>query len=100
MCEDPLNGTDVGNGTVLLYKKDYFYVGDRMEFYCDLGYGIKGVNVDDGPEKTSITCQSNSTWSGDVPECEGIQPVCNLMRPHKSLLDIFSNMYLLLKYLL
>ncbi|XP_071821530.1 E-selectin-like [Apostichopus japonicus] len=36
---------------------------ERVEFSCDQGFSLNGESV--------LTCQSDGTWSADVPECTG-----------------------------
>ena len=39
--------------------------GSVADYSCDEGYDLNGV--------TQRICQSNNTWSGDVPTCESKQ---------------------------
>jgi len=39
--------------------------GSVADYSCDEGYDLVGV--------TQRICQSNNTWSGDVPTCESKQ---------------------------
>ncbi|XP_071821492.1 uncharacterized protein [Apostichopus japonicus] len=48
-------------------RKDGFGTGynDRVAFTCDQGFSLNGESV--------LTCQSDGTWSADVPECTAVQ---------------------------
>ena len=38
-------------------------IGDTATYYCDYGYDLIG--------DSTVTCQSNGTWLGLPPTCEG-----------------------------
>ncbi|PIK48478.1 hypothetical protein BSL78_14648, partial [Apostichopus japonicus] len=52
----PVNGRKDGSGTGS---------NDRVAFTCDQGFSLNGESV--------LTCQSDGTWSADVPECTAVQ---------------------------
>ena len=51
---------DIANGTVLVYETT---PGERIYYDCVVGYFLNG--------SSPRTCQSNGTWSGLKPTCEG-----------------------------
>ena len=53
---DPDNGNVSTNGTG-------FGIGDIATYFCDDGYDLIGNDT--------ITCQSNGSWSGSPPTCQG-----------------------------
>ncbi|XP_071821516.1 protein lev-9-like isoform X3 [Apostichopus japonicus] len=50
--DTPVNGSKYGSGNGY---------NDRVAFTCDQGFSLHGESV--------LTCQSNGTWSADVPVC-------------------------------
>ena len=52
--------TPLNNGSI---EVDYSGYGERANFSCSKGYGLKGAK--------SRTCQRNGKWSSKQPICEG-----------------------------
>ncbi|XP_066300830.1 E-selectin-like [Branchiostoma lanceolatum] len=74
----PLTAPDNGGKTGINYYQDV------VKFTCDPGYELVGV--------PSLICQSDRTWTGDVPTCTRIQ--CPVLPPPANGVSSGSNFYL------
>lgn len=50
-----------GNMTV---HKDSYFIGESVAFSCDSGYVLNDSSLE------SMTCENDTTWSGNIPVCE------------------------------
>ncbi|KAL5020301.1 hypothetical protein ScPMuIL_003193 [Solemya velum] len=69
-CPTPSLTINFGRATT---SQSNFYYGDMIEYLCNVGYVIEGVN---SMTSDKIFCLSSGTWSGGLPTC--LKASCNL----------------------
>ena len=84
--ECPLTRTEFDHGTILS-RKEHFYFGDSVNFFCDLGFVVEG--------NTTISCTEDGTWSSEFPNCTGMSCTLIPIIYHYDSLGSTSSPYLL-----